>query len=99
MAPKRRQVLSIIFAIMIAASIIVTWSLTVGGQYYAPEDISVPLVRHSWPHIIAGDVARNMGMLIGLSGAWSLLPLMGIFAITFYLVLRATRAHREVRLV
>lgn len=96
MAPMRRQVLSILFAIMVAASILVTWSLTVGGQYYAPEDISFPLVKYSWPHIIEGDVARNVGMLLGLRGAWSLLPLIGIITITFYLVWRATQAHGEI---
>ncbi len=76
----RRGLSGLIF-ILALASIVITWSLTVGGQYYAPEDIMNPLIEYSWPHMISGDVARNWGMLIGLPGAWSLLPLMGLIAL------------------
>jgi hypothetical protein len=42
-----------------------------------------PLIEYSWPHIVSGDVARNWGMIIGLPGAWSLLPLIGLIAVAF----------------
>ena len=57
-------------------SLVHVWSLTLGGQYYAPDDIMSPLVEYSWPHIMAGDVARNWGMIFGLHGAASTLPLL-----------------------
>ena len=80
--------------ILVLASIFVTWSLTVGGQYYAPEDIMNPLFKYSWRHIAAGDVARNWGMIIGLPGAWSLLPLLGWVAMTFGAIWFFTRQRR-----
>jgi hypothetical protein len=52
-------------------SIANVWALTLGGQYYAPDDIMNPLIDYSWPHILTGDVARNWGMILGLYGAAS----------------------------
>ncbi len=93
-APVRRGLSGLIF-ILVIASIVATWSLTVGGQYYAPEDIVNPLFEYSWPHIAAGDVARNWGMIMGLPGAWSLLPLLGLVAATFGAIWFFTRERGE----
>jgi hypothetical protein len=57
-------------------SIANVWALTLGGQYYAPDDIMNPLIDYSWPHILTGDVARNWGMILGLYGAASITPLL-----------------------
>jgi hypothetical protein len=43
-ASVRRGLSGLIF-LLVLASIVVTWSLTVGGQYYAPEDIMNPLIE------------------------------------------------------
>jgi hypothetical protein len=61
---------------LVVVSIVNVWSLTLGGQYYAPDDIMNPLIEYSWPHVMAGDVARNWGMIFGLHGAASILPLL-----------------------
>ena len=50
-----------------------------------------PLVEYSWPHIAAGDVARNWGMIAGLRGGWSLLPLAVLIAGAFGATWYATR--------
>lgn len=76
--------------LLIATSIVIVWSIAVGGQYYAPDDIAMPLTDYSWPAIAAGDVARNWGMLAGLPGAWSLLPPALILIAAFALVGRTT---------
>ena len=89
----RRSMLRTAGLVLAGASFIVVGSLTAGGQYYAPDDISNPLVQYSWPHLAAGDVARNLGMLMGLPGATSLLPLMAIVAITFYLIWQVTKTQ------
>lgn len=89
--PTVRRGLSGLIFILVLASIFVTWSLTVGGQYYAPEDIVNPLFEYSWQHIAAGDVARNWGMIFGLPGAWSLLPLLGWIAVSFAAIWLVTR--------
>jgi len=57
-------------------SIVNVWSLTLGGQYYAPDTILNPLIDFSWPRVMAGDVARNWGMIFGLHGILSVLPLI-----------------------
>jgi hypothetical protein len=90
--PLRRW-LSLIVIVMLALSLVNTWSLTAGGQYFAPDDISNPLFSYSWPHIATGDVARNWGMIIGLGGIWSLLPLALIAGATFGLGWHVTRSE------
>ncbi|HET7375292.1 MAG TPA: hypothetical protein VFK30_01215, partial [Anaerolineae bacterium] len=92
-----RHLLWLITFSLIAVSILITWSLTVGGQYYTPEEIQNPLIEYSWPHILAGDVARNMGMLFGLRGAASVIPLLLLAVITFGLIWRSTHpAMKEI---
>jgi hypothetical protein len=77
-----------VLIVLIAASCLSTWLQAAGGQYYAPDDILNPLFDYSWLRIIAGDVARNWGMIAGLRGGWSLLPLAiliaGAFGATWY---------------
>jgi hypothetical protein len=95
--PTVRRGLSGFIFILVLASIIVTWSLAVGGQYYPPEDITNPLFEYSWPHIAAGDVARNWGMIAGLPGGWSLLPLALLIAGTFGATWYATRQKGDLQ--
>jgi hypothetical protein len=61
---------------LVLISILNVWSLTLGGQYYAPDTILNPLIKYSWPRLLAGDVARNWGMILGLRGVVSVLPLL-----------------------
>jgi hypothetical protein len=89
--PTVQRGLSGLIFILVLASIVATLSLAVGGQYYAPEEIMNPLFEYSWPQIAAGNVARNWGMMIGLPGAWSLLPLLGLIAVSFGAIWYATR--------
>jgi hypothetical protein len=92
---QRRTWLRALMFILIALSIIITWSLTVGGQYYTPDDMANPLLQYSWPHIAAGDVARNVGMLLGLRGIGSLLPLVIFTALIFVAAWRGTQPQLE----
>ncbi len=92
---RRRMWLWLAIGVLIALSIVITWSLTVGGQYYTPDDVRNPLIEYSWPHIAAGDVARNVGMLFGLRGLGSLLPLISFVAIIFGVAWRSTQSRLE----
>ena len=74
-------------------SIVNVWILTLGGQYYAPDNITQPLVEYSWPHIMIGDVARNWGMIFGLQGAASIMPLLLLVGVA----LRASRTSLAYR--
>jgi hypothetical protein len=67
----------------VAISLMITWALTAAGQYYLPDDVANPLIEYAWPHLTAGDVARNWGMVAGLQGARSLLPLLGLCVLAF----------------
>jgi hypothetical protein len=80
---------------LVVISIVNVWSLTLGGQYYAPDTILNPLIEYSWPRLSAGDVARNWGMLIGLPGATSMLPLILLISGAAGLIWIATRIKRE----
>jgi hypothetical protein len=72
-------------------SIVNVWSLTLGGQYYAPDNILNPLIEYSWPRISAGDIARNWGLIIGLPGAISVLPLVLLISVAAGLIWRRSK--------
>lgn len=58
----------------------VVWIETISGQAF-PDYTPDPLINYSLPRLVAGDVARNLGMVFGLRSWASLLPLAGIIAI------------------
>ncbi len=57
----------------------ITWVISVSGQELAPITIANPLVDFFWPKFARGDIARNLGMALGLkSWASLILPLLVI---------------------
>jgi hypothetical protein len=48
---------------------------TISGQSF-PDYSSNPLFDYSLPRMMAGDIARNLGTIIGLPRWYSLLPLL-----------------------
>ncbi len=71
-------------------SVIVTWAETIGGQGYPPWDTN-PFFDYSLPNIAAGNIARNLGMAIGLKGITSLLPLLLILCVFIVIIFRQLR--------
>lgn len=63
----------------------VVWAETIGGQQF-PDWTLNPLFNYSWPHLAAGNIARNLGMALNLSGWGSLIPLAVGVGIGFYLL-------------
>jgi hypothetical protein len=61
-------------------SFVAVWTESIAGQSF-PDYTANPLLDFALPKLAAGDIARNVGMLAGLSGWMSLLPLMGLFAV------------------
>ena len=51
------------------------WAETIGGQAF-PDYTPNPLPDYSLPKLLVGDIARNAGMLFGLSGWASLAPIL-----------------------
>jgi hypothetical protein len=54
-------------------SFALVWVASTSGQYFPPIAIANPLVDFFWPKFVAGDIARNLGMALGLCSWWSLL--------------------------
>lgn len=59
---------------LVTWSLLAVWLETIGGQRF-PDWSRDPLFEYSLPHIVNGNVARNLGMLFGLHGLPSLVPL------------------------
>jgi len=55
-------------------SVLLVWAETIAGQSF-PDMTPNPLFTISIPALAAGDVARNLGIGLGLGGLLSLLPL------------------------
>ncbi len=65
----------ILTGLLALLSLLLVWIETLGGQGF-PNWTPLPLINYSLPNVLAGDIARNWGMLFGLHGVASLLPLM-----------------------
>lgn len=63
-------------AISLAWSLVAVWGLTLAEQAFPPDTIQNPLVAHALPNWLVGNIARNVGTLIGLRGIWSILPML-----------------------
>lgn len=67
--------LFILFFALVLISICMVWIETLSGQLF-PGYFRNPFLEYSLPKFIEGDVARNWGTIIGLSGQLSLIPLI-----------------------
>jgi hypothetical protein len=57
-------------------SFIATWGLTLAEQAFPADTIFNPLLDYTLPNWLTGNIARNVGTILGLRGGWSLLPLL-----------------------
>jgi hypothetical protein len=65
----------ILFLVMALISVALVWTETISGQQF-PDYSDNPLIEYSLPRLLSGDIARNLGMISGFSGWYSLLPLV-----------------------
>jgi hypothetical protein len=68
-----------LFVLLAAASLVLTWGLTLADQAFPSDTLRNPLLEYALPNWQAGNIARNLGTLAGIKGPSSLVPL-GIFA-------------------
>ena len=66
----------------IAAGVALLWSLvinvglTIAGQAFPPDTLFNPVIEYAWPNWASGNIARNIGTVLGLKGIFSLVPLL-----------------------
>lgn len=70
---------------LVAVSFGLVWIASMSGQDFAPIVISNPLADFFWPKFQAGDITRNLGMVLGLSSWFSLLPLIMFLGVTLWI--------------
>lgn len=91
--------LRVLGAVLGAWSLVATWGLTLAEQAFPPDTLRNPLVEYALPNWQRGNIARNLGMFLGLPGVVSLLPLvMGIvllLAALWWLSWERTTTARE----
>jgi hypothetical protein len=93
--PAFRLLVGLAFAWSLAA----TWGLTLAEQAFPPDTLSNPLFEYALPHWLAGNIARNVGTLLGLRGAWSLMPVLVtliVSGLTGWVLLKTGRQGRVV---
>jgi len=74
--------------LLIAVSIVLTWSEAVARQSFPPDTIANPWIGYTLAAWREGDIARNLGTALGLHGALSLLPLALMIVVAFAYSLR-----------
>lgn len=62
-------------SILLSWSFIATWGLTLAEQAFPPDTTQNPLLEYAWPNWQNGNIARNIGSVLGFPHFWSLLPL------------------------
>lgn len=70
-----------VVAALAGISLILVWATTLARQNYPPDTLRSPLSQYVLPAFREGDIARNLGMVVGLHGSASLLPLLVVLFI------------------
>ncbi len=93
----------VVIGLLVAASLFSVWVLTIGGQAWPPVDVwpttfelmnaHSPLWQYSLPLFLQGDIARNYGIIVGLRGLLSLLPLLAAVVVLYFGVPRLFRRY------
>jgi hypothetical protein len=63
-------------AVLYLWSFIATWGMTLSEQAFPPDTIANPFLDFVLPNWQSGNIARNLGTILGIHGAWSLVPLL-----------------------
>jgi hypothetical protein len=79
---------------LVAASGLLVWAETLAGQSFPFDTLHNPWLEYTLPAWLAGDIARNLGMALGLRGPLSLLPLVLTLAALIALLVWPPRARR-----
>lgn len=79
---------------LVIVSGLVVWTETVSGQSF-PDFTPNPLFDYSLPRFLSGDIARNVGMVFGLSRWNSLVPVVIFLTAMVFLLLGTASVRRS----
>jgi branched-subunit amino acid ABC-type transport system permease component len=80
-------------------SLVATWGLTLAEQAFPSDTIRNPLAAYALPNWLAGNIARNLGTILGFKGVSSLLPLvvaLMLITLTWWVLSRQLMSERSV---
>jgi hypothetical protein len=76
-----------------AVSIVITGAETVAGQHFPYQQVTDPWGQYIWPSWQAGDIARNLGTILGLHAWYSLMPLLAVVGGLLWMLIRRREAQ------
>jgi hypothetical protein len=88
------RVLAVSLAVL---STLLVWAEALAGQLFPPDSIRNTWAGYVVPAWLEGDLARNLGMALGLRGSLSLLPLLALTALLLLLLQVRSRGMWQAR--
>jgi hypothetical protein len=76
------------FGLLAAIAIVLIGAETLAGQHFPYQDLRNPWVEYIWPSWRRGDIARNLGTVLGLNSWYSLIPLFLFVGVSAWILLR-----------
>lgn len=73
--------MQIVLAVSLLWSFLAVWSMTLAEQAFPSDALRNPFVEFVLPNWASGNLARNVGTILGLEGVWSLVPLLVLVAV------------------
>jgi hypothetical protein len=81
--------------LLLVCSGVLVWGLTLAGQAFPPDSLRYPLIEYALPNWLQGNIARNVGTVLGFGGVWSLLPLLVFVAIGCWFLFIPVRNNQQ----
>lgn len=67
---------TLLVGVLAILSLVSTWGMALAGQSFPPDTILDPFSSYAIPNWQSGNIARNLGTLLGFQGLSSLVPLV-----------------------
>jgi len=80
---------------LMALSLLLVWAETISGESFPPDYFHHPLTDFSLPNYLEGQLARNLGIVIGLPAWYSLLPLLMLLAVGIWFLWKESTAEEK----
>lgn len=75
----------VLMGVLTVWSVLFVWAETIGGQSFPDWNLN-PLFNYSLQRLMQGDIARNLGTIGGLSGWYSLVPLVALLSLLLWMM-------------